>query len=65
MFPTTFFEILPVGQILSLYALVESSLSRTNLLNSSVAADPPQNAPGESRAHPRESKELKTMPKDI
>ena len=56
---------LPVGQILSLYALVESSLPHRNLLNSSLAADPPQSAPGEPRAHPGEPKELKIMPKEI
>ena len=65
VFDHFFFKILPVGQILSLYALVESSLPHRNLLNSSLAADPPQRVPGEPRAHPGEPKELKIMPKDI
>ena len=56
---------LPVGQILSLYALVESSLPHKNILNSSLASDPPQGVHGELRAHPRMPKELKIMPKEI
>ena len=65
VFDHLFLEILPVGQILSLYALVESSLPHRNLLNSSLAADPPQRVPGEPRAHPRELKELKIMAKEV
>ena len=64
-FRQLFFKILPVGQILSLYALVESSLPHRNLLNSSLAADPPQSAPGEPRAHPGDPEDLKIMPKEI
>ena len=63
-FRQLFFEILPVGQISSLYALVESSLSHRNLLNSSLALDAPRSTPGEPRAHPREQKEFKIMPKE-
>ena len=56
---------LPVGQILSLYALVESSLPHTNLLNSSLASAPPQRAHGEPRAHPKEPKEFKIIPREM
>ena len=59
-----FLKILPVGQILSLCALVESSLPDRDLLNSSLASDQPQSAPGEPRAHPREPKEFKIIQKD-
>ena len=61
LWTTCFFKILPVGHILSLYALVESSLPHRNLLNSSLASDLPQSAPGEPREGPRQPKEFKIM----
>ena len=60
-----FFKILPVGQILPLYALVGSSLPHRNLLNSSLAADPPQRGANKNKTLRGKQKPFKINPRRL